>query len=34
MGTLEVFLGITAVISCGLFAWSFTKSGRKWLSSL
>ena len=34
MGTLEVFLIITAVISGGLLAWTFTKSGKKWLANL
>lgn len=34
MGTLEAFLVILAVISCGLVIWSYTKSGKKWLNSL
>lgn len=34
MGTLEVFLTITAIVSGGLLAWTFTKSGKKWLANL
>lgn len=34
MGILEVFLTITAFVSGGLLAWTFTKSGKKWLANL
>lgn len=34
MGTLEIWLTLTAIISGGLLAWTYTKSGKKWLKNL
>lgn len=34
MDTLEVIFLITAIVSGGLVAWTFTKRGKKWLESL
>ncbi len=34
MGTLEVFLLISSIIVGGFYLWTFTKSGKKWLSEL
>lgn len=34
MGTLEVFFAIVSVIIGGLLAWTYTKSGKKWLRNL
>lgn len=34
METLEAILIITSIISDGLLAWTYTKSGKKWLSDL
>ena len=34
MGTLEVFFAIVSLISGGLLAWTYTKSGKKWLKDL
>lgn len=34
MEALVVVFGIGAVIVGGLYAWTFTKSGKKWLANL
>ena len=34
METLEAILIINSIISGGLLAWTYTKSGKKWLSDL
>jgi hypothetical protein len=34
METLGVIFTITAIISGRLLAWTYTKSGKKWLSDL
>jgi len=34
MDNLTLILLITAIISGGLVAWSYTKPGKKWLKSL
>jgi len=34
MDNLTVIFMIAAIISGGLVAWSYTKSGKKWLKSL
>ena len=34
MGTLDVFFIIMSVVSGGLVAWSYTKSGKRWLKNL
>ena len=34
MEALVALLGLGATIVCGLYLWTFTKSGKKWLESL
>lgn len=34
MNTLTFIFLITAVVSGGLVAWTYTKSGKKWLKNL
>lgn len=34
MDTLSVTFILLAVVSCSIWAWTYTKSGKKWLKNL